>query len=235
MKKRKFEFSSDAEISQLESRIGYVFKNKELIRTALVHKSASDGLSGFVNNERLEWLGDRVLGLITSNYLFHHHPNMEEGALTRQFNNIVNGNNCAAAAQDIGIDKLLITSKSIQSDDKSANSVNSDAYEALLGALYLDGGLKVCEKVFEIALQASKSHNQNSKNYKSLLQEWAQKRGFDAPSYIVVERSGPDHAPSFLVEVKLNKAEAKAWGKSKQLAEQSAAEILYKAEVENGR
>jgi ribonuclease-3 len=231
-KKKWQDLCPPSAIEELEKRIGYVFRNKMHIATALVHKSAGEGMSNVSNNERLEWLGDRVLGLLTAQYLFNLDANAEEGNLTKSFNVIVNGANCAAATQNLGIDSLIVSSKSIQSDPKAAKSVHGDAFEAVLGALYLDGGLEACEVLFEAALNASKTTAGASINYKSLLQEWAQKRGLLSPIYSVISRTGPDHAPNFLVSVSVNGREATANGRSKQIAERAAAQRLFKIETD---
>ncbi|KAF0186397.1 MAG: ribonuclease III [Hyphomonadaceae bacterium] len=220
-------------ILELEKRISYVFKDKKHIGTALLHKSAGDGIANHNNNERLEWLGDRVLGLLAAQYLFDLDIKSDEGHLTKAFNQIVNGGNCAVATQNLGIDSLIVTSKSIQLDPNSAKSVHGDAFEAIIGALYLDGGLEACAGLFEAALAASKTTASASVNYKSLLQEWAQKRGLPPPIYTVMSREGPDHAPDFLVEVDVNSNKASARGRSKQIAERAAAQELYEIVSQN--
>ena len=215
----------NGELSALEAKIGYSFKNKELLRNSLIHKSASDGKTGFINNERLEWLGDRVLGLLCARRLFDGHQSFDEGSLTRHFNNVVNGDNCASAAFELNLDTLVQTSKSITPGSPANESVISDAFEALMGAVYLDGGLEACALLIDYAF-SSAAKSSAKKNVKSELQEYLQKQGLDAPKYEILERQGPDHAPKFLVEVRANNYSAKAWGSSKQLAEQAAAQLL---------
>jgi ribonuclease-3 len=233
--RQKHDICPPSLIVELEKRIGYVFSDKRHIGTALVHKSAGDGISNHSNNERLEWLGDRVLGLLAAQYLFDLDIKSDEGKMTKAFNQIVNGANCAVATQNLGIDSLIVTSKSIQSDPNSAKSVHGDAFEAIMGALYLDGGLDACAGLFEAALSASKTTANASINYKSLLQEWAQKRGLPSPNYSVLSRHGPDHAPDFLVEVAINNDNASARGRSKQLAERAAAQELYGIVTQNDK
>lgn len=213
------------QISDLESKIGYSFQDKNLLRRALVHKSSSDGKAGFVNNERLEWLGDRVLGLLCARSLFDAHQTFDEGNLTRHFNNVVNGDNCARAAREIGLQNLVQTAKSIKVGSLANESVISDAFEALMGAVYLDGGLSACSGLIEFAF-ANAAKNSDRKNVKSELQEFVQKQGLAAPKYEIIERTGPDHAPNFLVQVSANNSSAQAWGSSKQLAEQAAAQLF---------
>lgn len=213
-------------LTDLQTAIGYTFKNSEFLMLALIHKSAGDGKSGFESNERLEWLGDRVLGLLVARGIFDEYQTIEEGGLTRIYNNIVNGDNCAHAARSIGLHNYLKVSKSILNLETNDN-VLGDAYEALIGAAYLDGGLLACTKLIELAVRSSKEHQKGKHNYKSLLQEWAQKRGFNMPEYSLISRAGPDHAPSFVIEVKVNDIAAQAKGASKQIAQQTAAELLY--------
>ncbi len=213
-------------LTDLQTAIGYTFKNSEFLMLALIHKSAGDGKSGFESNERLEWLGDRVLGLLVARGIFDEYQTIEEGGLTRIYNNIVNGDNCAHAARSIGLHNYLKVSKSILNLETNDN-VLGDAYEALIGAAYLDGGLHACTKLIELAVRSSKEHQKGKHNYKSLLQEWAQKRGFNMPEYSLISRAGPDHAPSFVIEVKVNDIAAQAKGASKQIAQQTAAELLY--------
>lgn len=213
------------QIAALERKIGYIFKDKTLLRRALIHKSASDGKAGFINNERLEWLGDRVLGLLSAKRLYDLHPSFDEGNLTRHFNNVVNGDNCARAAHDIGLDTLVQTAKSIKIGTLASESVISDAFEALIGAVYIDGGLDACVALIDYAF-SNAGNSSARKNVKSELQEHLQKQGLDAPKYEILERTGPDHAPKFLVEVTANNKSAQAWGSSKQMAEQMAAQLF---------
>ncbi len=215
-----------AELSDLQSAISHEFSNLELLQLALVHKSAGEGKSGFESNERLEWLGDRVLGLLVAQKIYDNYPSVEEGELTRIYNNIVNGGNCAHAARAIGLYEYLKVSKSI-SNLKTNDNVLGDAYEALIGAAYLDGGKKACDFLIDLAINSSDKHQKGRHNYKSLLQEWAQKRGFEMPKYTLISREGPDHAPAFVMSVKVNESIAQASGASKQIAQQKAAEILY--------
>lgn len=218
--------SQAPEFKALEAEIGYRFKDISLLQLALVHKSAGDGKSGFESNERLEWLGDRVLGLLVAKKIYDEYHSIEEGGLTRIYNNIVNGDNCAHAARSISLYKYVKVSKSITNLEHNDN-VLGDAYEALIGAVYLDGGLQECGKLIERAITSSKEHQKGKHNYKSLLQEWAQKRGFEMPRYTLVSRTGPDHSPEFIIEVEVNNNSAQANGSSKQIAQQMAAELLY--------
>lgn len=226
--------SNPNDLAQFEQEIGYKFKNKENLQLALIHKSAGEGMAGFKSNERLEWLGDRVLGLMSARFIYTNYPSIEEGGLTRLFNNVVNGTNCAEAARKIGLDKYMHVSKSIENVHGNDN-VLGDAYEALIGAIYLDGGMDACQKLIDLAIECAKTGGNSAKNYKSALQEWAQKRKFPSPAYEIISREGPDHAPNFLIKVCVDGKCAEANGSSKQAAEQIAAQILYERLSQNGR
>jgi ribonuclease III len=217
-----------AQVAALQARLGHVFKDQALLMRALTHKSAGDGVRGFAHNERLEWLGDRVLGLLAAERLFRLDPKAEEGELTRRFNAVVNGRTCAQAARDLGVDTLMAVSKSVGGTAQGTRneSILGDAFEALLGALYLEGGLEAASIAFEAAWSLGLSGQGRDRNPKSSLQEWAQKRGRPAPAYAVLRREGPDHAPLFEVEVRVAGRAATAEGGSKQEAEERAARTL---------
>lgn len=234
MKKIVITYPSDEKLKELEQRIHYKFKDISLLKLSLVHKSAGDGKEGFICNERLEWLGDRVLGLLTARYFFNSFKTINEGELTRLFNSAVNGNNCAEASLQLGLDHLMIVSKSISHAETRNISVLADAFEALLGAVYSDGGLESCEYLVNIAIDISKKNIKKSENYKSKLQEWLQKRGFDAPIYHLVHKEGPDHAPNFIIEVDAMGKKLQASGSSKQLTEQRCAELFFEEFINNG-
>ncbi len=221
-------------LDKLEEAICHNFKDKSLLMLALSHKSAGDGMTGFKSNERLEWLGDRVLGISAAEFIFNNYPSIEEGGMTRLFNNVVNGANCAEAARIIGVDKYMIVSKSIE-NIASNDSILGDAYEAIIGAIYIDGGKEACKKLIDLAIDCAKTGGSNNKNYKSMLQEWAQKRKYNSPHYEIISRTGPDHAPNFLVKVTIGDKEALANGSSKQAAEQVAAQTLYEKVSHNGK
>jgi ribonuclease-3 len=218
-------------VAALERRLGHTFKDQSLLMRALTHKSAGDGVRGFRHNERLEWLGDRVLGLAAAKRLHDAHPRAEEGELTRRFNAVVNGDNCAAAAKALELQELLAVSKSVgEPRGLSGTSILSDAFEAVLGALYLDGGPEACEAAVDLAweLAVADVAPTDAANPKSALQEWAQKRGRPAPIYETLSREGPDHAPVFTVRCHAVGRIVEASGGSKQAAERAAAAILLK-------
>jgi len=212
----------------LETRIAYPFKNRELLALALMHPSLNQGK----NNQRLEFLGDAVLGLAVGKMLYELFPDEQEGELARRHAALVRGETLAQVARDIALgEHLKMTASEEQSGGRNNPTNLEDAMEALLGALYLDGGMAAAEQ-FILPRWSELAHNVNipPKDAKTALQEWAQAKGLPVPSYTVKSTTGPAHAPEFTVEVTVQghpSAEAKA--PSKRAAEQSAAGILLKA------
>jgi ribonuclease III len=214
-------------LEALERQLGYQFSDRKLLERALTHKSRGDGQRGFAHNERLEWLGDRVLGLLAAERLFNENLGAEEGELTRRFNAVVSGKNCADAARTLDIAGVLVLSRGFSVETVLENdSILGDAFEAIMAALWLDGGRTATAGLFEAAWDMGNSARDHHKNPKSALQEWAQKRGLPSPNYLVLERDGPDHAPRFVVEVEAGGKKAQAEGSSKQNAERAAAIAL---------
>jgi ribonuclease-3 len=225
-----------AQLSALEMRLGHSFKNRALLEQALTHKSRGDGQRGFAHNERLEWLGDRVLGLLTAEHLFQTDSGADEGALTRAFNAVVSGKNCADAARELDVADLLILSRGFSPQAVLENdSILGDAFEAIMAALWLDGGRDAAARLFQLAVEMSQSGMEDHPNPKSALQEWAQKQGQPSPTYHLLERDGPDHAPRFVVQVEALGLKAQAEGSSKQNAERAAALALLAEGKQHGR
>jgi ribonuclease III len=216
-----------ANLDAFEGRLGYQFKDRALLERALTHKSRGDGQRGFAHNERLEWLGDRVLGLLAAERLFAENLVAEEGELTRRFNAIVSGKNCADAARTLDVASVLNLSRGFSPEAVQENdSILGDAFEAIMAALWLDGGRDGANSLFAIAWDVGTSSQDDHRNPKSALQEWAQKKGLPPPAYHVLERDGPDHAPRFVVQVEAGGKTAQAEGSSKQNAERGAAIAL---------
>lgn len=208
----------------LEKLIGGAPGNLALYEQALTHGShAAD------HYERLEFLGDRVLGLVVADWLYALFPQEKEGQLSRRFNTLVAGDTCAQVAREIGLPPHLKLGKQARDDGAiDSDNVLGDAMEALLGALYLDKGLEparvLIKALWEKRLDAKASA---PKHPKSALQEWAAAHGRKAPAYEVLDRSGPHHALHFTVQVSIRGAgEAKGEGSSKQEAETAAATAL---------
>ncbi len=213
--------------------MGYVFKNKKLLETALIHSSHLHDETE--NNERLEFHGDRVLALIIVDYLTNRYPMASVGELALRVNRVVSRKTCAEVARSFDLGKSLILGPDARhSGIRNKSSVQSCAMEALIGAVYLDGGLEEARKLvlklwhphfsFEVA---------EAVDPKSKLQEMQQAQKGDTPSYQVLAKEGPNHAPEFLVEVSLSSGEKEvSWGNTIKDAERSAAiKILTKWKV----
>ena len=216
-----------ASLEAFEARLGYQFKDRALLECALTHKSRGDGQRGFAHNERLEWLGDRVLGLLAAERLFSENTGAEEGELTARFNAIVSGKNCAEAARALNVEDVVNMSRGFSHEAILENdSILGDAFEAIMAALWLDGGRQAATILFATAWEMGTTTRERHRNPKSALQEWAQKKGLPSPAYQVLERDGPDHAPRFVVQVEAGGKKAQAQGTSKQNAERAAAIAL---------
>ena len=210
----------------ITSKLGYAFKDPNLLKRALTHASAD----AITSNERLEFLGDRVLGLIIAEKLHAFYPDDAEGALALKFNALARGAACAKAATDAGLAEHVIlanSEKSAGGRDKPA--ILSGVCEAVIAALYLDGGMDVARVFVERYWSGQFDElSHDMRDAKTRLQEWAQARpGKDAPVYTLRERAGPDHAPRFIVEAKVSGFDAVTGeGGSKRQAEQDAAQKL---------
>ncbi|MEZ5655806.1 MAG: ribonuclease III [Sphingobium sp.] len=196
----------------------------DLFVQALTHGSASAA-----HYERLEFLGDRVLGLVIGEWLYEHYPDEPEGKLSNRFNQIVSGDVCAEIAREIEIQPYMILGKQAR-DDGATESTNvlGDMTEALIGALFLDSGFEET-RTFVRRLWDGRVDgiDHAPKHPKSALQEWAASNKRKAPEYTMVERSGPAHAPNFTISVSIhNVGDARATGASKQEAETKAAREL---------
>lgn len=221
---------SDEALADLQARLRYVFKDRSLIDTAMTHSSALAGLDGVKHsNQRLEFLGDRVLGLVIAERLFERRPGEREGGLAPRLNRLVNKGACADAARRMALgDYLILGVSEREHGGAEKEGILGDVCEAVIAALYLDGGLKVARGFIERAWAEQFSNPQGRiKDVKSLLQEWAQARGFSLPLYEVISRQGPDHAPVFKVVVRVGPKETEhGEGASKQDAERAAAMAL---------
>lgn len=212
----------------LEAALGYGFSDRSLIERALLHRSACKGNDpGY---ERFEFLGDRVLGLIVADMLLKAFPDEAEGSLARRLNALVRMETLAEVAGSLGIGAYVTLGPSEETSGRSNPSILSDVCEALIGALYLDGGLDAARAF--ITRHWSERLNRSDKpprDAKSSLQEWAMSRRFDLPLYEEVSRSGPAHSPVFRMRVKVGKfTPEEAEAPSKRQAEQKAAKALLK-------
>lgn len=208
----------------VEATLGHRPRDRALFVRALTHSSRGDD-----DYERLEFLGDRVLGLVMARWLYELFPDEPEGKLSRRFNLLVSGETCAEIARELGAAGQMRLGKQAR-DDGAADSDNvlGDVLEALIGALFLEEGLEPAAAFIRSAWGERVSRNDKApKHPKSALQEWAAAHDHRQPHYELVHRSGPHHAPSFEVEVSIkNVGEARAKGLSKQEAETEAAKAL---------
>jgi len=216
---------SEVPVEWLEAVLGHRPQDPALYAMALTHSSHS----GASDYQRLEFLGDRVLGVTMAAWLYRLFPGEPEGALSRRFNALVSGGTCAVIARTLGIPKHLRLGKQAR-DDGASNSDNvlGDVVEALIGAVFLEGGLAAAERFIHRAWgDLVKTQQSAPRHPKSALQEWAASHRCRVPVYTLVSRSGPHHAPAFVVKVEIpGRAEASAEGSSKQEAETAAAEKL---------
>jgi ribonuclease-3 len=212
------------ESTDLEDRLGHRFRNRDLLKRALTHASANANRS----NERLEFLGDRVLGLIAAEKLHDLYPDDTEGALALKFNALARREACAKAAEVAGIsDHLILANAEAGSGGRKKGAILAGACEAVIAALYLDGGMEAARHFIDCYwAEAFSELNADMRDAKTALQEWAQSRKGNqaAPTYRLLRREGPDHAPRFHVEVTVNgEAPETGEGNSKREAEQDAA------------
>ena len=204
-------------------KIGYVFSDPVLRDTAFTHSSTPHACS---NNERLEFLGDRVLGLAVADLLFAAYPAEPEGNLAKRHTGLVQQEALVNVAKEIGLaEHLKLSAGEIKSGGHKKEKILADAVEALIGAIYLDGGLKAAKDfVAQFWDGMLKSQALPPEDAKSLLQEWAQGRGLPLPEYKLLGKSGTDHAPLFEVEVSVEgKGRTSATAASKRAAEKEAA------------
>lgn len=218
---------------ELETKLGYKFKDPGLLERALTHASVRGGKVARSDNERLEFIGDRVLGLAIAEALNKQYPEANEGELARRYNRLVRGEACAKVARNIDLGIHLILSESeADSGGRNKTTILADAAEALLGAVFIDGGFdKARAVVAKLWHDQSEPVPEVTVDAKSALQEWAQGQGLALPRYTVVARNGPDHAPRFTAEVLIaGRPPAQGEGASKRIAEQAAASALLTRE-----
>lgn len=214
-------------LAGLEEIIGYHFKDKELLRTSMTHSSFSNEyhLKKSSCNERLEFLGDAVLEITVSDYLYHLTPELSEGKMSTTRASIVCEPTLALCCRDIDLGGYILMGKGEEhTGGRERNSILSDAMEALIGAIYLDGGI-TSAKEFIYRFILNDIHNKTLfYDSKSILQEWVQAAATEPLNYELVGETGPDHAKTFVVEARIgNKVIGKGSGKTKKAAEQEAA------------
>jgi len=219
------------DIIDLEQKIGIKFRDKSLLHRALIHRSYLNEHPNFPleDNERLEFLGDAVLDFVTGEYLYHRFPELREGPLTSLRSALVRRDTLAHFARQLDLGHyLLMGHGEAESGGRERPATLCAAFEALVGALYLDQGLKVLDDLLEPLVAPEVAHilrDETHKDPKSLLQEMAQARMHHTPRYVTVAESGPDHAKIFTVQVKIGgTVYGKGYGPSKQHAAQAAAQ-----------
>ncbi|MCJ8138483.1 ribonuclease III [Falsirhodobacter halotolerans] len=216
-----------ADLRALSVRLGHEFKRPELLVRALTHSSISSPTRA--SNERLEFLGDRVLGLTMAEALFRADAQAAEGQLAPRFNALVRKETCAAVARETGVgDALKLGRSEMMSGGRRKEALLGDAMEAVIAAVYLDAGFEVArDMVLRLWGDRIAKAEATTRDAKTALQEWAQGRGQQPPRYVECDRSGPDHEPIFVVEVRLDSGETeRASARTKRAAEQVAAKAL---------
>ena len=216
-----------ADLDAFATRIGHAFRQPDLLIRAVTHSSIA--APSRPDNQRLEFLGDRVLGLVMAEALFRADEGATEGQLAPRYNALVRKETCADVARDIGLGDVLKLGRSeMMSGGRRKDALLADAIEAVIAAVYLDGGFPAARDLI-LRLWGDRIGGvaADARDAKTALQEWAQARGMDPPVYTETGRSGPDHQPEFTVEARLASGEAEtARALSKRQAEQAAAQAL---------
>jgi ribonuclease-3 len=218
---------------ELETRIGYEFADKSLIDCALTHISAVGGHGRGDSYQRLEFLGDHVLGLVVSDLLFRAFPRADEGELSRRLADLVRKETCAEVARSINLGAAIrVGGSEASAGGRERLTILADVCEALVGAVFLDGGYAAAAALVEQLWGARlRSPAHPLRDSKTILQEWAQARGLPTPSYREIARIGPHHDPQFRVVVELPALmPAEGLGRSKRAAEQAAAAAMLSRE-----
>lgn len=217
---------SESAAEAIGRAIGYRFRDASLVEQALIHASTVD--ERLASNERLEFLGDSVLGLVVCEAIFRRFPNLLEGEMTKIKSSAVSRHACAVMARGLGIEHHLKLGKGMQSAGELPSSLAAALLEAIIAAVYIDGGLEAARGVIlplvePLIEQAADSGHQQ--NFKSLLQQHAQQSLSSTPSYRVLDEKGPDHAKCFKIAVEIGgRRFTPCWGQSKKRAEQAAAQ-----------
>ena len=225
------ELYSKIDLAQFEHALHYHIRNRDLFLQAMLHRSYAQFVStqGIQSNERLEFLGDSVLNMVAAEYLFSVYPRAEEGRLTVLRARLVNRKALVFYAKQIHLrDFLLLSNSASQAAEKGSETIVADAYEAVIGAIYLDGGLEEARQFVHRQLASALEGgllDEADENYKSALLEYAQANGKAIPRYTIVKEDGPDHDRTFTVEATIGDGlSGVGTGKNKKEAEQAAAE-----------
>ncbi len=227
----KLALLSEDDVADLEAALGHSFSNRELLEHALTH--ASTARTRLESNERLEFLGDAIMGVVVCEFLFHSYPEYSEGELTRIKSSVVSRHTCTKMSNRLGLGQFLLLGKGLAMHERIPGSVLAAVFESVVAAIFLDGGWPAAEKFIlamltdEITRVAETSHGHN---FKSQLQQVAQKQFGETPLYRVLDEKGPDHSKCFEIAASIGtKMFPSAWGPSKKEAEQSAARNAIEA------
>lgn len=223
---------------EIEGRLGYNFTDRSLLALAFVHRSyVNENKDANEHNERLEFLGDSILGMLVAEYLYRYLPGTPEGELSHLRSRLVEASSCVQYVQQLEVEKYLLLGKGERMNDgRGRESILADLFEAIIGAIFLDGGLPAAKaflfKNFSAKIDAILKTP--LKNWKALLQDFCQKNYQQTPQYVVLEAKGPDHSKIFKVAVVINNKEMGAGaGASKKEAQQAAAEAALHTLIPN--
>lgn len=213
-------------LAACQQTVGYTFRNVEHLNAALTHSSAKNGTNA--SNERLEFLGDAILGMVVSDYVYHEHPDYNEGELTKIKSVVVSRRTLARIGDHMGLRDSLVVGRGIADRKGIPRSMLANAFEAIVAAVYLDGGMEAAREFVlrhvEQEVEAVQT-NRHEPNHKSILQQYSQQHLNATPLYQVVRQEGPDHVKMFHVIALINDQEyGSGWGRSKKQAEQRAAQ-----------
>jgi ribonuclease-3 len=216
---------SESNVKRCQDIIGYRFSKPCRLKQALTHASAA--ASRIASNERLEFLGDAVLGMVVCQEIFDRAPKLPEGEMTKIKSAVVSRRTCAKIARQLKLRQVLVLGKGVSSRSYLPPSLLAATYEAIIGAVYLDGGVEPARQFIlsgmSEVIEASMA-SRHQKNYKSLLQQHAQRQWNRTPHYVLLDEKGPEHAKAFEVAVRVNGRQYRsAWGNTKKEAEQKAA------------
>ncbi|MFO0840403.1 MAG: ribonuclease III [Phycisphaerae bacterium] len=218
---------SPAHLEACQEHIGYRFRDLSLLKSALTHSSSADLRKN--SNERMEFLGDAVLGLVVCHWLYEQFPDLMEGALTKIKSAVVSRRACANVARTLALDEVLVLGQGMDGAEQLPASLSAAVLEAVIGAIYLDGGLEPSREFilthFDREIRAATA-SEHQFNYKSQLQQHAQRALNATPHYDLLDEKGPDHAKCFEIAVTIGRRQfPSAWGPSKKEAEQRAAQL----------
>ncbi|MCS7053672.1 MAG: ribonuclease III [Ignavibacterium sp.] len=223
---------TNEQITELEKRLGFPFIDKSHYIQALIHRSYLEKTDIYdYSNERLEFLGDAVLNLVVADYLFHKFPDEDEGFLTKVRSKLVNRQTLSQCAEKLNLNEFLFLNRNLnEKSDRGIKTILSDAFEAIIGAIYLDLGLDTCKKFLHNVLILpfiNSGEHLIDQNYKSQLLEYAQSEKLELPVYKIINEEGPQHDRTFTIQVKLGEnLIGVGTGKNKKEAEQEAAKNL---------